>query len=107
MTVISTFMHSLPAYIPIRIAPPTWVVHRAGTSTPGVQGTAMVGDRARTMAFSICSGVPPPRATVAAAMQAEPAPKPSMLQPVVTLPTRNRLPIFRIRAAISAMVFSS
>ena len=89
------------------MAPPTWVVHRAGTSTRGVQGTPMVGDRASTMAFSICSGVPPPMETVAAAMQAEPAPKPSILHPVVTLPTRNRLPILMTSAAVSATVLSS
>ena len=107
LTFISTAMQMRAAYMPIRMAPPTWVVHSAGTSTRGVQGTPMVGDMARTMAFSICSGVPPSSATVAAATQAEPAPKPSMLQPVVTLPTRNNPPIFSINAAISAMVLAS
>ena len=39
---------------------------------------------------------------LAAAVQALPAPKPSMLQPVVILPTRNMAPILSISAAVSA-----
>ena len=58
LTVISTVVQRRPAYMPPRIAPPTWAVQSAGTSTRGVQGTPIVGDMARTMAFSICSGVP-------------------------------------------------
>src|SRR3989304_138332 len=50
----------LAAWLPRRMAPVMWVAHRPGTETRGVQGTAMVGERARTMAFPIWGGGPPP-----------------------------------------------
>ncbi len=79
------------------------IAHRPGTITRGVQGTAIVGERARTMAFPTWEGLPPRSSVRTAAVTAAPAPSPSMLQPVVSFPARKMLPIFRMRAVAWAI----
>ena len=91
----------------MRMPPPMWVAHSPGTSTRGVQGTLIVGEIASTTARSIWAGVPPASSTKAAAEAAAPAPIPSMLQPVVRLPTRKMPPILRMTAMTRLMSASS
>jgi len=70
MTGMDVFNAKFEARFPMSTAPPIWVAQSPETITRGVQGTAMVGERAKTNAFPTSLGVPFLSSVKAAAVQA-------------------------------------